>query len=232
MPPKKKAKTAGDAPAAAATTPRKGKAPAKKGLALFMKGRPGGSAAAAVSATVLANVGGAMGPTIFTTAGAQSTEVMSVLEPTDTVPYAAFYIKTVKATVKMPGRDDLVQNSNGFTNVYPIDEDAIACVAEASSEDTTIDVLMQAIADKFLAAFPNVTVHKGYVPLCEVLPPKSFAKWYKMKKDQDASIDIMFNDIYDWVPATSDLDADNAAALAYLKKGQNANALYASSQDG
>ena len=100
MPPKKKARTVSDAPVAGATTPRKGKAPAKKGMALFMKDRPAGSAAAAVSTTILANVGGAMGPTIFTTASAQSTEVMSVLEPTDAVPYAAFYIKTVKATVK------------------------------------------------------------------------------------------------------------------------------------
>ena len=142
------------------------------------------------------------------------------------------YIKTLKGTVKMPGCDDLVQNSNGFTNVYPIDEDAIACVAQASGADATIDMLMQAIADKYLAAFPNVTVYKGYVPLCDVLPPKSFAKWYRLKRDQDAGIDIMSNDIYDWVPATSDVAADNAAALAYLKKGQSANALYASSQDG
>ena len=143
----------------------------------------------------------------------------------------AFYVKTMKATVNIPGQRGVVHNNNGFTNVYPMDQDAMTWIATNSTGDDTIESMLQAIVDKFLTAFPSVTVHQGFVALSDVLPPKSFAKWYKMQQDMDNGVNIMMNDVYDWVPATGDNDADNAAALAYLKKGREQNALFASSQD-
>ena len=112
-----------------------------------------------------------------------------------------------------------------------MDQDAMTWIAANSTGDDTIESMLQAICDKFLSSFPSVAVHQGFVALSDVLPPKSFAKWYKMQQDMDNGVSIMMNDVYDWVPATGDDDADNAAALAYLKKGREQNALFASSQD-
>ena len=69
------------------------------------------------------------------------------------------------------------------------------------------------------------------MPTSNVLPPKLFAKWYRMKEDMGPGLDINRNDLYDWVPTTDNNAADNAAAQAYLSKGRTENAAYASSQE-